>query len=141
MCKNMDILLKFNFCRKVQQKRKSQQKPEEISLKAEMRSQLKVGVATRSLFVQLIPSYDISRTSLEEEIEGLFKRSRDLKFKWRPEMTKGTSDKGCDQESVVETKGINQGRISGRDTTLMSRRQLKTTELRRQSKVTTWIRK
>ena len=36
-------------------------------------------------------------------------------------MTKATSDKGCDQESVVETKGINQGRILGRDTTLMSR--------------------
>ena len=54
--------------------------------------------------MQLIPSYDISRTSLKEEIEGLFKRSRDLKFKWRPEMTKATSDKGCDQESVVDTK-------------------------------------
>ena len=77
---------------------------------------------TRSLFVKLIPGYDVSKTSLDEEIEGLFKRSRDLKFKWRQEMTKATSDKGCDQESVVETKGINQGRILGRDTTLMSRR-------------------
>ena len=37
-------------------------------------------------------------------------------------MTKATSDKGCDQESVIETKGINQGRILGRDTSLMSRR-------------------
>ena len=81
------------------------------------------------MFIQLIPGYDISRTSLEEEIEGLFKRSHDLKFKWRPKITKATSDKGCDQESVVETKGINQGRILGRDTTLMSRRQLKTTEV------------
>ena len=27
----------------------------------------------KKLFVQLIPSYDISNTSLEEEIEGLFK--------------------------------------------------------------------
>ena len=44
-------------------------------------------------------------------------------------MTKATSDKGCDQESVVETKGINQGRISSHDTTLMSRRRLKTTEV------------
>ena len=34
----------------------------------------------KKLFVQLIPGYDISRTSLEEEIEGLFKRSRDLKL-------------------------------------------------------------
>ena len=34
-------------------------------------------------------------------------------------MTKATNDKGCGQESVVETKGINQGRISSRDTTLM----------------------
>ena len=46
-------------------------------------------VATKSrnrnkrLFVQLIPGYDISRTSLEEEIEGLFKRSRDLKLDMR----------------------------------------------------------
>ena len=72
------------------------------------------------MFVQFIPGYDISRTSLDEEIEGLFKRSRDLKFKWQQEMTKATSDKGCDQESVVETKGINQGRILSRDTTLMS---------------------
>ena len=37
-------------------------------------------------------------------------------------MTKAISDKGCDQESVVETKGINQGRILGCNTTLMSRR-------------------
>ena len=64
----------------------------------------------RSLFVQLILGYDISRTSLEEEIEGLFKQSRDLKFKWRLKMTKATSDKGCDQGSVVETKGIIHGR-------------------------------
>ena len=34
----------------------------------------------KKLFVQLIPGYDISWTSLEEEIEGLFKRSRDLKL-------------------------------------------------------------
>ena len=75
------------------------------------------------MFVQFILGYDISRTSRDEEIEGLFKRSRDLKFKWQQEMTKATSDKGCDQERVVETKGINQGRILSRDTTLMSRRE------------------
>ena len=83
----------------------------------------------KKLFVQLIPGYDISRTSLEEEIEGLFKRSHDLKFKWRPEMTKATIDKGYDQEGVVEIKGINQGRILGCNTTLMSRRRLKTIEV------------
>ena len=42
----------------------------------------------KKLFVQLIPGYDISRTSLEEEIEGLFKRSRDLKLSLRPELPK-----------------------------------------------------
>ena len=40
------------------------------------------------LFVQLIPGYDISRTSLEEGIEGLFKRSRDLKLSLRLELPK-----------------------------------------------------
>ena len=34
----------------------------------------------KKLFVQLIPGYDINRTSLEEEIEDLFKQSRDLKL-------------------------------------------------------------
>ena len=42
----------------------------------------------KKLFVQLIPGYYISRTSLEEEIEGLFKRSRDLKLSLRPELPK-----------------------------------------------------
>ena len=79
-----------------------------------MRSQLKVGVSTRSLFVQLIPGYYISKTSLEEEIEGLFKRSRDLKFKWRPKMTKETSDKGCDQESVLRQKELIKERSKSR---------------------------
>ena len=44
-------------------------------------------------------------------------------------MYKATSERGCDKGSVVETKGIIQGRIFGRDITLMSRRQLKTTEV------------
>ena len=43
-------------------------KPEESNLKAEMRSQLKIGVATRSSSVQLFPSHDITKTSLEREI-------------------------------------------------------------------------
>ena len=42
----------------------------------------------KKLFVKLIPGYDISRTSLKEEIEGLFKRSRDLKLSLRPELPK-----------------------------------------------------
>ena len=44
-------------------------------------------------------------------------------------MTKATSEKGCNRGSVVETKGIIEGRIFGRDTTLMSRRQLNITEV------------
>ena len=48
-------------------------KLEESSLKAEMRSQLKIAVTTRSSLVQLFPGHDIIKTSLEREIEGLFK--------------------------------------------------------------------
>ena len=50
---------------------KSQQKPEEISLQAEMKSQLKIGVATESLFVQSFPSHEITKISFGEEIEDL----------------------------------------------------------------------
>ena len=48
-------------------------KPEESSLKAEMRSQLKIGVATRSSSVQLFLGHNITKTSLEREIEGFIK--------------------------------------------------------------------
>ena len=48
-------------------------KPDESSLKAEMRLQLKIGVATRSSLVQLFPGHDITKTSLEREIEGFIK--------------------------------------------------------------------
>ena len=71
--------------RKVQQKLKSQQNPEEISLQAEMKSQLKIGVATGSLFVQSFPSHDITKISFGEEREDLSKQSRDLKLSLRPE--------------------------------------------------------
>ena len=116
----MDILLKFNFAEKIQQKLKSQQKPEEISLQAEMKSQLKIGVTTGSLFVQSIPSHDITKIKFGEEIEDLSKRSHDLKIELATRMTKAISEKGCDKGSVVETKGNIQSRIFGRDTTLMS---------------------
>ena len=48
-------------------------KPEESSLKVEMRSQLKIGVATRNSSVRLFPGHDITKTSLEREIEGFIK--------------------------------------------------------------------
>ena len=84
----------------------------------------------RSLFVQLIPGYDISRTSLEEEIEGLFKPSRDLKFKWRPEMTRQPVIKVATKEVWLRLKELFKvDRIFDRDTTLMSQRRLKTTEV------------
>ena len=60
-------------------------KPEEISLQAEMKSQLKIGVVIGSLFVQLFPSHDITKISFGEEIEDLSKRSRDLKLSLRLE--------------------------------------------------------
>ena len=44
-------------------------------------------------------------------------------------ITKATSERGCDKGSVVETKGNIQSIIFGRDTTLMSRRQLNIIEV------------
>ena len=95
-----------------------------------MKSQLKIGVATGSLFVQSFPSHDITKINFGEEIEDLSKRSRDLKTKLATRMTKATSERGCEKGSVVETKGNIQSRIFGRNTTLMSRRQLNITEVR-----------
>ena len=97
-----------------------------------MKSQLKIGVSIRSLFVQSFPSHDITKINFGEEIEDLSKRSRDLKIKLATRMTKATSERGCDKGSVVETKGDIQSRIfyrdtpiehnRGRDVNLMSRR-------------------
>ena len=63
----MDILLKFNFAENYSIIEGSA-KPEERSLKVEMRSQLKIGVATRSSSVPLFPGHDITKTSLDREI-------------------------------------------------------------------------
>ena len=68
----MDILLKFNFA-EITAESKVPAKPEASSLKAEMRSQLKNGVATRSSAVQLFPGHDITKTSLQREIESFIK--------------------------------------------------------------------
>ena len=43
-------------------------KPKESSLKSEMRSQLKIEVATRSSSIQLFLGHDITKTSLKGEI-------------------------------------------------------------------------
>ena len=94
-----------------------------------MKSQLKIGVATGSLFFQSFPSHDITKINFGEEIEDLSKRSRDLKIKLVTRMTKATSERGCDKGSVVETKGNIKSRIFDRDTTLMSGRQLNITEV------------
>ena len=94
-----------------------------------MKSQLKIRVATVSLFVQSFPSHDITKINFGEEIEDLSKRSRDLKIKLATRMTKATNERGCDKGSVVETKGNIQSRIVGGDTTLMSRRRLNITEV------------
>ena len=75
----MDISFKFNFqkiiagSKKIIAESKLLAKPEESSLKAEMRSQHKIGVAIRNSSVQLFPGHDITKTSLEREIEGFIK--------------------------------------------------------------------
>ena len=48
-------------------------KPEESSLKVEMRLQLKIGVVKRRSSVQLFPGHDITKTSIERKIEGFIK--------------------------------------------------------------------
>ena len=83
-----------------------------------MKSQLKIGVATGSLFVQSFPSHNIAKINFGEEIEDLSKRSHNLKIKLVTRMTKATSERGCDNGSVVKTKGNIHSRIFGRDTTL-----------------------
>ena len=84
----MDILLKFNFAGKYKKKEKIPVK----TRRDQPISRNEVVTESRSrdkkLFVQLIPGYDISRTSLEEEIEGLFKQIRDLKLSLLPELPK-----------------------------------------------------
>ena len=60
----------------------------------------------KKLFVQLIPGYDISRTSLEEEIEGLFKRSRDLKLSLGPELPKLQVKEAATKEVWLRLKEI-----------------------------------
>ena len=62
-----------SILQKITTKSKVLAKPEESNLKAEMRSQLKIRVATRSSSVQLFPGHDIFKNNLEREIEGLFK--------------------------------------------------------------------
>ena len=83
----------------------------------------------RKFIFQSFPRHDITKINFGEEIEDLSKRSCDLKIKLATRLTKATSERGCDKGSVVETKGNIQSRIFGRDTTLMSRRQLNITEV------------
>ena len=68
----MDILLKFNFAEnytRIEGPSKAKRKQSQ----SRMRSQLKIGVSIRSLLVQLFPGHDITKTSLEREIEGFIK--------------------------------------------------------------------
>ena len=60
----------------------------------------------KKLFIQLIPVYDISRIILEEEIEGLFKRSRDLKLSLRPELPKQQVKEVATKEVWLRLKEI-----------------------------------
>ena len=83
----------------------------------------------RKFIFQSVPSHNITKIKFGKEIKDLSKRSRDLKIKLATRMTKATSEKGYDKGSVVETKGNIQSRIFGRETTLMSRRQLNITKV------------
>ena len=60
----------------------------------------------KKLFVQLIPGYEISMTILEEEIEGLFKRSRDLKLGLQPKLPKQQVKEVATKEVWLKLKEI-----------------------------------
>ena len=71
-----------------------------------MKSQLKIGVATGSSFFQSFPSHDITKISLEEEIEDLSKRSRELKLSLRPELLKQRVKEVAKKEVWLRLKEI-----------------------------------
>ena len=60
----------------------------------------------KKLSVQLIPGYDISRINLEEEVGGLFRRSRDLKLSLRPELPKQQVKEVATKEVWLRLKEI-----------------------------------
>ena len=71
-----------------------------------MKSQLKIGVAIGSSLVQSFPSHDVTKISLEEEIEDLSKRSRDLKLSLRPELPKQQVKEVATKEVWLRLKEI-----------------------------------
>ena len=124
----MDILLKFNFAgntaeSKISAKTKRDHPTSRNEVATENRSR------DRKLICQLFSSHDITKINFGEAIEDLSKRSRDLKIKLATRMTRATNEKGCDKGSVVKTKGNNQSRIFGHDSTLRSRRRLNIIEV------------
>ena len=70
-----------------------------------MKSQLRIGVATRSSSVQLFPGHDLTKTSLEREIEGSIKLVMTGNLSY-DEKYKAASNKSCDQEIVAKTTEI-----------------------------------
>ena len=118
----MDILLKFHFAGKYSislNLSKNQKKPaySRIEVTTENLSR------DRKLICQPVPSHDITKFSLEEEIENLNKRSCDLKKEVATRMIKGTNERSCDKGNVERTKGSIQKKKS------MSRYQLKTNDV------------
>ena len=83
----------ISFCRKIQQKLKFQQKPEETSLQEELKSQLKIRVAIGSLAVSQFQVTTTPISCFEEEKEVL-KRVKSL-----------IKERSCDTRNVVRTKG------------------------------------
>ena len=92
------------FCRKLQQNKKPQQEPEETSLIAGMRSRLKNEVATRNSSIQLFPGHDTTKTSLEGEMEGCVKLSRDRKLRLRPEIPNHPTRDIATKEELLRQK-------------------------------------
>ena len=69
-----------------------------------MKSQLRIEVATRNFSVQLFPGHDTTKTSLEGEMEGYIKPSRDRKVRLRPEIPKHPAIDVVTKEELLRQK-------------------------------------
>ena len=81
-----------------------QQEPEETNLIAGVKSQLRIEVATRNSSVQLFHNHDTTKTSLEGEMEGCIKPSRDRKVRLRPKTPKHPAIDVATKEELLRQK-------------------------------------
>ena len=65
---------------------------------------MRIEVTTRNPSVQLIPGHDTTKTSLEGEMEGCIKPSRDRKVRLQPKIPKHPARNGATKEELLRQK-------------------------------------